>query len=254
VTFQQTQAPAAGYVEQMRYYSKKHSLYGMKAELSVLPNGLAIHVSAARPGATHDLVMCEENLEFHRMQLAKLPDEQHVPDDGPLYNEHSNSWALLANKGYQGLARDLRAITPYKQPPTGSSNMLTIEQMDINRAISSDRIIVENFFGRMKSLWTVTSSVYKWKRENYDVFLQCAVALTNVHVHFLPLRDDDAGEYYQYENRLMEIGTHRKRARAVAQTNDRQKRKKRLATLLRDSETFYEENVDHGLDNSYIFD
>ena len=97
--------------------------------------------------------------------------------------------------------------------------------------------------------------MYTLKCVNYDVFLQCAAALTNVHVCFMPPRAaDDANVYYQCENRLISIGSRRKKARATAQTNDRNKRKKRLETLLRDRAAFYGNESDDEFEGSAIFD
>ncbi|RHY83911.1 hypothetical protein DYB37_013303 [Aphanomyces astaci] len=49
VTFQQTNAPAGSFAVKKRFFSKKHGLYGMKVEASVLPNGYAINVTNAAP-------------------------------------------------------------------------------------------------------------------------------------------------------------------------------------------------------------
>ncbi|ETV89825.1 hypothetical protein H310_15337 [Aphanomyces invadans] len=45
VTFQQTNIPCGSYAEKKLFYSGKHSLYGRKVEVSVLPNGFAINCS-----------------------------------------------------------------------------------------------------------------------------------------------------------------------------------------------------------------
>ncbi|ETV72973.1 hypothetical protein H257_12297 [Aphanomyces astaci] len=43
VTFQQTNVPSGSYVEKKTYFSGKHSQYGHKVEVPVLPNGFAIN-------------------------------------------------------------------------------------------------------------------------------------------------------------------------------------------------------------------
>ena len=57
-----------------------------------------------------------------------------------------------------------------------------------NCAISSIRILVENFFGRENCLWDIMSRKYKWLIRHYDDFKRSCVALTNVHIFFHPLR------------------------------------------------------------------
>lgn len=49
------------------------------------------------------------------------------------------------DKEYQGTLVGLRAIGPKKKPVRGS---LTISKEENNNEISTDRIIVERFFGR----------------------------------------------------------------------------------------------------------
>ncbi|RHY29905.1 hypothetical protein DYB32_004764 [Aphanomyces invadans] len=136
VTFQKTNAPVGSFAEKKRFFSKKHGQYGLKVEVSVLPNGYAINVTSAAPGSIADLTICEENEGFHLVMLAKRPDEESMHDNGRHQEQHPGSWALLADKGYQGLQRRLRAITPTKKPPGG---MLSSSELVQNDKIASDR-------------------------------------------------------------------------------------------------------------------
>ncbi|RHY63020.1 hypothetical protein DYB30_006351 [Aphanomyces astaci] len=110
VTFQRTNAPAGSFNEKKRFYSKKHGQYGLKVEASVLPNGLAINVTTAVPGSVADIAICESNLDFHQDKLKKIGEEDDMLDDGPMQEEYPRSWALLADKGYQGFYRQLRSL------------------------------------------------------------------------------------------------------------------------------------------------
>ena len=66
---------------------------------------------------------------------------------------------------------------------------------------------MENFFGRLTKLWGVISSKYRWSEEGYDDIFRLCVALTNYHISFHPLRDEeDATNYKQYKNRNYVIG------------------------------------------------
>ncbi|ETV68307.1 hypothetical protein H257_15749 [Aphanomyces astaci] len=77
VTFQQTN-PAGSYAEKKSYYSGKHSLYGHKVEVSVLPNGLAINCTKS---------IFDDNLEFHANDLAKQGDDDRLDDPARGYKE-----------------------------------------------------------------------------------------------------------------------------------------------------------------------
>ncbi|KAL4160170.1 hypothetical protein PRNP1_000741 [Phytophthora ramorum] len=111
VTFQQSWRPGGSIQEDGKYYSGKHHLYGLK-----------------------------DNKSFHQAKMAKLPGEEVLHDD-PLNEKFPNEWAILADKGYQGLANYLRRIHPKK------GRSLSRAEETSNDQISSDRVIVENCCG-----------------------------------------------------------------------------------------------------------
>ena len=110
---------------------------------------------------------------------------------------------ILADKGYQGAAARICLLHPPKKPPGGS---LTAGQELTNKIISKDRILVENYFGRMSTLWIIMSSKYKWSEGKYDLILRCCVALMNFHVSLNPLRASERRTWHSYKKRAMEIG------------------------------------------------
>lgn len=151
VTFQQTNRPKGNNAEAVPWFSGKHKLYGYKVEVSVNPRGLAINCGSHERGNTADITMFHNNMAFHRTARLKLEDESRIADNGPLQEKCPDEWAVLADKGYQGLGDYLRCIHPQK-----GSNLIRDEQ-DINDTISSDRVIVENYFGRLCNLWRICS-------------------------------------------------------------------------------------------------
>ncbi|ETO79337.1 hypothetical protein F444_05941 [Phytophthora nicotianae P1976] len=80
------------------------------------------------------------------------------PEIGAEPTQFPNMWAILVDKGYQGAGQVLRTIQPKKQPCGG-----TLDRDDIarNRAVSADRVLVKNFFGRMCMLWKATYATFK---------------------------------------------------------------------------------------------
>ncbi|ETV68881.1 hypothetical protein H257_15234 [Aphanomyces astaci] len=82
VTFQQTNAPSGSFSETMRYFSKKHGLYGVKVEASVLPNGLCVNVTSAVPGSHSDISICQSNEAFHTAAMKERSDEVDMVDHG----------------------------------------------------------------------------------------------------------------------------------------------------------------------------
>lgn len=61
--------------------------------------------------------------------------------------EHAGSWAVLLNKGYPGVLEIFCGIAPKKKPAHGT---LAILYEAFNIKVSSDRIIVENYFGHLR--------------------------------------------------------------------------------------------------------
>lgn len=66
--------------------------------------------------------------------------------------EYPDLSSIIVEKGYQGASEFLRTIGPLRKP-IGSE--LSTNQKEFNKKVSSDRVVVENYFGRMCSLWKV---------------------------------------------------------------------------------------------------
>ena len=115
---------------------------------------------------------------------------------------------MLADKGYQGASGVLRAILPKK----GSLSLIDEQH---NRRVAYDRIICENFYGRMKILWSIMQDTFRWDHEHYDCVFQVCAALTNFHLSQSPLRSNDGELYrrimasYQREGEKREAQTKR---------------------------------------------
>ena len=226
VTFQQTNRPSGNHQDSKISYSAKHKLYGYKMEVSVFPTGLAACASHHRPGSVSDLTMFREMHEFHKTATEKGSDQLTIPDHGLLRSKYPNNWAILADKGYQGDADELRVLCPKKKKP---HRMLSVDDEEGNRELSSDRFIVENYFGRMNGLWEVTSRKYRWAEELYDPIVHACVALTNIHIFWHPLRDQDGERYQQLRNKWYTIGEGVLKKKKLNQQRYREKRQRRLS-------------------------
>jgi len=225
VTFQQANRPSGNMQEGKKYFSGKHHLYGYKFELSVRPNGLASGYSQHHPGSVADITILESRLDVNKRRWKKRGDDTEIEDEGEGENKYPNYWAVLLDKGYQGSREMFRALTPYKKPPRG---VLTADQESYNKNLSSDRILVENYFGRMLSLWNIMAAKYRWGEELYDPITTWCVALTNYIVRDHPLRQEDIDWYKRYKNRLLSIGKAIKTKRSETQALYRSRRRRRL--------------------------
>ena len=121
-------------------------------EVSVTPTRIAVSSSMHEAGSVSDLVMFQSMQFFHRCAQRKRDDEKEISDEGPLHDSYPERWGILADKGYQGAAEFCRIVHPKRKLQGG---FLSPGEIAENRAISGDRITVENYFGRLCGLWNV---------------------------------------------------------------------------------------------------
>lgn len=241
VTFQQALRPSGNIFEGKRYFSGKHKLYGYKCDFSVLPNGLAVCVSDHYPGSVSDLEIFQRMRPKHEVLSRKADRDSSIQDFDPLRMEHPGKWAIICDKGYEGAQEFMRTIRPKKKPMNG---YLSRVEEEYNRTVSSDRIIVENFFGRLGTLWDVCCRKWRWAEEQYDDIFKICVGLSNFHIRLHPLRHDDSAKYNMHRNRLLSIGEDISRKRKQVQERYREKRRRRLELQFRAQGASYRQEFD----------
>ncbi|ETV71828.1 hypothetical protein H257_12968 [Aphanomyces astaci] len=184
-------------------------------------------MSPHEPGSVYDLTMFRSRLDQHTQALAKDDYDDTINDNGELFREHPTSWAVLVDKGYIGLAASARAIHPKKKPVSGTLDRF---DMDRNKEVSSDRVVVENFFGRMCSLWKVSYATFVWGEKLYDDIQRFTFALTNFHATLMPLRLEDNDHYRAVMARYKSMAAENTSKRAANQRRYLQRRAERFAT------------------------
>lgn len=130
-------------------YSRKHYLRGYKVEGLVLPNGQAVSCTQRYPDNEADIEIFQKHTEFHMQALRKAKGDDDIENEGRLIARYPTSWSVLADKGYQELDCDFRAVTSYQ---CSASQKLTLDQISTNKRIAHDRILVENYFGCLCSV------------------------------------------------------------------------------------------------------
>lgn len=216
--FQQSNRPCENVRENRLYYSGKHHLYGLKTEISVPPNGIAIGSSNTYPGLMADITIFEKQLAIHRLWTEKNDEENvDLENCGELHLKYTNNWAILLDKGCFEIQATIRAVISEKK--TWNAN-LTNSDKSKNHYISHDRVIVETHFGRMCSFGLFAQ---KWRSDesNYETFFQAGMALTNLSTSFNGLRAHDQKLSTLVHNRAATNGEQMKRKRATAQAQYR---------------------------------
>jgi len=169
-TFQQSFRPRG---------SGKHGDYGLKIETGHRPDGICVFVSTHHPGSVHDLNIFEKNVAEYQKYLQKTPEELKI------MNDQETTWSLMADKGYQGAQNFVRVVLPTKGEGGRAQN-------DENRKIAIERIIIENFYGRLKQKFGIIREVYRGDHRHYDQIFKICVALTNYSLEISPLRATDS--------------------------------------------------------------
>ena len=120
-------------------------------------------MSRAFPGSVHDINV----LRSHTADI----------------NDVLAGRSMLADLGYRGAHVDVPTI---------------IVCDGTNARLRVRRVLVECFFGRLKSLWRVFSTTWTIGEEDFDTFFDIACAFTNMDILHRPLWEND---------RLFNIGT-----------------------------------------------
>ncbi|RHZ02951.1 hypothetical protein DYB35_013554, partial [Aphanomyces astaci] len=131
-------------------YATNVTFQQTNVEVSVVPNGFAIDCTKFYKGSVSDKTIFDENIDSHLANLAKRTGETTLEDLEPGMEQ----WAVLADKGCQGIQHNVWAVLPLKKPVGG---ILTFAEQAKNDRIASDRVIVENYFGRLKTFWATCS-------------------------------------------------------------------------------------------------
>ena len=168
--------------DQRLWYSGKHKCHCIKVQAMVSPSGFLTDLRGPEPGSVHDCQM------YQRSQLnARLCQERDFrarlyPGSPPL--------GVLFDKGYTGVVSLFAsAVLPFRKPP---GRELNEGEVEYNRRVGSDRIVVERWFGRHKTLWGVMSAVFPLRTmKGYETVYRFCAALTNLHIAHHPLVDYD---------------------------------------------------------------
>jgi hypothetical protein len=131
--------PVGTFEEGKRYFSGKHKLYCLKSQVIANRNGLAVHIVAGVPGAKPDFQLFQDDLAAIEELVASHPGER----------SH-----ILADKGYTGDmgSGTVVLVIPHKARP---GVPLGPHERRENAVLSRNRVIVENFFGRLQGKFAI---------------------------------------------------------------------------------------------------
>lgn len=156
---------------QQQFYSGKSKEHCLKAQTIHDVYGKCLDIAFDK-GVVHDKKLFELSNVAEKLRY-QPPNE----------NKYAN---ILADSGYQGIQDILQtaAIFPYK-----AVRSLNDFQKRLNKNLSSDRVIVENFYGRLKGLFPSMGHI-KWKNrvKQWRYAFIWAASITNFDITFRPMR------------------------------------------------------------------
>jgi hypothetical protein len=179
-----------GNSSQRKYYDGKHKCHTIKWYYSHYPSGYVCQKSKLYPGSKFDKTVLLDCVDETKELLVKTQMEMRLRDDGELHDQYPSHWAILYDKGFQGIVSELRAIIPKKKPRNGN---LTSREKRKNSQIGEDRIICENFYGRKKVLWKATREKTRHSDKDMDLIDTFCTLLTNYDIIKRPLRNQEMG-------------------------------------------------------------
>jgi hypothetical protein len=162
-TVQNRGRPAGQFADVVKYFSGKHRLYCLKSQVVVNRSGFAVLVHAGLLGSQHDLAVFRQT----------LPDVERLVRAHPGEPCH-----ILADKGYIGeiASQWVHLVTPVRQPQNG---YLGQEEIRHNRVLSRQRVIVENFLGRLSAKFHIMVRRWAFSEQLYPSVFRICCALVN---------------------------------------------------------------------------
>ena len=205
-TSQPTQTPGGCFSVGKSYFSGKHYRYVIKTEVLHAPNGTAMFVSSGHKGSEHDLTIFAKSRKTYALYL--------------------QGRAVMADKGYSG-AQELEGIVV--EIPAKEGN-LTEEEVRRNTLISRHRVVIENYYGRLKSSFAIMRHEFRGDLAGYPKLFELCASLTNYMIRGRPLRAQDDLDHTAWESRIIRAAiqrSERKRHRLIAAANRRRQRLQR---------------------------
>jgi DDE superfamily endonuclease len=183
--------PKGRFSEAKIYYDGNHWIYGLKSEISVTTARPHFYLTSSghSPASTSDYTIHKRCYSSYLPYLRKTQEEQLLPGTDPRHPY----WSVLADKIYTGPASDTPdeiRIVPQKKPTT-------VAERARNKEISSDRIYVEHFLGRLVQKFDTFRGVYRFDHDNFDTDFVNACLLINEDILVSGLTQDDSKLYQQ---------------------------------------------------------
>lgn len=216
--------PKMTYQDAKVYYDGKNHIYGYKNEIAVAiqPPHFCLFISPHYPGSVHDYTIHKTVFRTYGEYLQMTPDELIL--NGKPHGAHF--WKILADKGYIGNSADTHPIE--RVCPVKATNDPNLRRK--NQIHSNQRVVIEQFFGRLATLWTTMNLKWRYDEAHFDDDLTIACLLTNEHLAFNDLEEQDqlacTNRFRRWTKQF--IQKQEKRAQSVAKQKEKKLQMRRI--------------------------
>ena len=214
--------PKARFEESKIYYDAKNKIYALKKECAVMasPPHYCLFSQRAVTGSTHDFNILKSTYSSYVGYLAKQNDEINM-----IATDYINpSWAILFDSAY---VCDDERKTPELRKIALAKGERTQTQRNTHRELCRIRVVVEQFFGRLKSLWSLFRKPYRFAHDRFDMDFDICAMLTNEHIKANLLEDNDQQFYRNLRNitRSRQEDKQKRRREQVAESKKKKKQR-----------------------------
>ena len=207
--------PKIAFEQAKQWWDTHHGCYSMKLEVGVstAPPHYAVAWSKLEPGSVADITLhrvtvahYSSYLRFSAMDTATLAPT--MPAAGA-----PDSWTMLADSAYNGQVTATFPRIALPKLPVVAAIPVTPHV----RYLRSVRVIVEQYFGRMKMSWEIMSVPYLLGTQYHQEDVDNVLVLTNILLRDSPnnpLNDADR-DFYLKELQLLKLREETRRLKAV---------------------------------------
>jgi len=132
------------------------------------------------PGSIHDITILKMQSSISNILtlLKKTPKE--ILEEKDDEEKKQDTWAIIADAGYQGAQHFVRAVLPVKGPKT-------IAQMEYNKEVGITRVQCERYYGRMKQEFRIMLDRYRGDHFKFVCIFKICASLLNFMLQRHPL-------------------------------------------------------------------
>ena len=214
--------PKGRYEESKHYFDYKNGIYALNKECAVMatPPHYCVFSQKAVVGSVHDFNILKTTYDSYVEYLFKRTEEKNLISS----DESNSSWAILFDSVYicsdENKTPGLRKIALLKGeiPPL---------QRNLQAELRRIRVVIEQFFGRLKSLWSIFRKPYRYSHEKFDMDFDICVLLTNEHIKSNFLQECDQIFHHNLHNirRLQQESKDKKNREQVSKSRQRKRQR-----------------------------